>query len=422
MTTTGTALVLSLLGAAPASSSDPLCANRAPCRVEETLDAGKDEQGRAMQVKHLALGWANVETASESLGRRFGPGGRVAEGSRGEGRCEAAEWWLVRPSKPAQLLLSVCNDGYGAAGVGEDTVTVGDNFFTHSQTGGSRERWNLTRTLKLSPPRLMSEVQRSSDAMDPEKENGESWDFEELRGEIYRSAPTCEKGEASLGERTLPYLPQVQVDKAYLQGGWKQAGLGECGFTSGNFLLGNQDDPKDASLKALLVAPDTLLVEVHDDKWTGPSAKWLNDDHVEVWLAPEPPQSLTGCGKPAKEQLPSQWGIRIADGKVFPAFGSPTRMPQVERAELPGKKGYVLKVTLPTPFQGISVVYSDSDSGKKQELMLATSLVKFGRPETLNPVRVVPPAEATCAVKNGQLSVVLGPPLKAEPDMALLRQ
>ncbi|MCY1082436.1 hypothetical protein [Archangium lansingense] len=422
MTATATVLVLSLLGAPPASSQDPLCAKREPCRVVETLDAGKDAQGRPMQVKHLDLGWADVDTSAEFLGRKFGPGGRKAEGSRAEGECEAAEWWLMRPSQPAQLLLSVCNNGYGAAGVGEDSVTVADNRFTHEQSGGSRQRWSVSRTLQLSPLWLVIEGHRSSDAMDSEvKEDGDYWDLETLRGEVVRSAPECESGEPSLGERTLPYLPQVQVDKAYLQGGWKQAGLGACGFESGNFLLGNQDDPKDASLKALLVTPDTLLVEVRDDKWTGPSAKWLNDDHVEVWLAPEAPQELTGCGKPTDAQKPSQWGIRVTDGKVFPAFGSPKQTIQVERAELPGKQGYRLKLKLPTPFKGISVVYSDSDSGKKQELMLATSAVKFGRPETLNPVRGVSPAEATCAVKNGQLALVPGTAKKTEPDVAVLR-
>ncbi|PTL83107.1 hypothetical protein [Vitiosangium sp. GDMCC 1.1324] len=421
MNVTGIVWVLSLLSAPPTPSSDLLCAQRAPCQVVETLDGGKDAQGRALEVKHLELGWADVETSSQFLGRKFGPGGRSESGSRESGQCEVGEWWLVRPSQPAQLLLSVCNNGYGAAGVGDDSVTVGDNFFTHEQSGGSRERWTLTRTLQLSPLRLLRESQRSYDALDDgDKESGELWDFETLRGEVIRAAPTCEPGESSLGERSLPYLPQVQVDKTYLEEGWKKAGLGECGYTAGNFLLGNQDDPKDASLKALLVAPDTLLVEVHDDKWTGPSAKWLNDDHVEVWLAPEAPQELTGCGKPTAEQKPSQWGIRIVDGQVFPAFGSPRQTLQVERAALPGKKGYLLKLKLPTPFKGISVVYSDSDSGKKQELMLATSLVKFGRPETLNPVRVVSPKEATCAVKNGVLAVVPGPPPKTEPDVAVL--
>jgi hypothetical protein len=421
MNATGTVLLLSLLGAPPAPSSDPLCAKREPCTVTETLDAGKDARGNSLQVKHLDLGWADVETASGSIGRKFGPGGRKAKGSRAQGQCEAAEWWLVRSGQPAQLLLSVCNDGYGAAGVGQDTVTVTDNLFSHEQTGGSRERWTQSHTVQLSPLLPMSEARRSSSPSEGEgKEDGEFWDFEALRGEVARAAPTCESGEASPGDRFLPYLPQVQVDKAYLQGGWKTAGLGACGFEAGHFLLGNQDDPKDASLKALLVTPDTLLVEVHDDKWTGPSAKWLTDDHVELWLAPQAPQELTGCGKPTDAQKPMQWGIRIVDGQVFPAFGSPKQTLQVERAELSGKQGYQLLVKLP-PFKGIAVVYSDSDSGKKQELMLATSPVKFGRPEMLNPVRVVPPEEATCGVKNGELAVVRGPVKKTEPDVAVIR-
>ncbi|HSP80264.1 MAG TPA: hypothetical protein VLQ93_17155 [Myxococcaceae bacterium] len=419
MNASGTVLLLSLLGATPAPS-DPLCEKREPCRLVETLEAGKDAQGRPMQVKRLWLGWADPDTAAESLGKKFPAGGRKREGSRAEGECEAAEWWLVRPGQPAQLLLSVCNDGYGAAGVGEDSVIVSENLFTHEQTGGSRERWSTSRTLQLSPPRLMSEGHRSASIHQPEKESGDFWSHEALRGEVVRAAPECEPGEASLGERTLPYLPRVRVEKSYLQGGWKEAGLGECGLEAGHFLLGTQDDPAEAGLKALLVAPDTLLAEVRDDKWTGPSGKWLTDDHLELWLAPLPPQELTGCGKPTAEQKPVQWGIRMVDGKVFPAYGAPKRPLKVERVELAGGKGYRLKVTLPTPFQGIGVVYSDSDRGKKQELMLATSPVKFARPETLNPVRVVPPEEATCQVKGGALKPVQGPPRKAEPDVALL--
>jgi hypothetical protein len=420
MNAPGTVLLLSLLGAAPAPT-DPLCATREPCRLVETLEAGQDAQGRPMQVKRLWLGWMHMDTAAESLGREFPSGGRKREGSRPEGDCEASEWWLVRPGQPAQLVLSVCNDGYGAAGVGEDTVTVGENLFTHEQSGGSRERWTRARTLRLSPPRPLTESYRSASTHAPERESGEYWDHQQLRGEVVVAAPECEPGEASLGERTLPYLPRVEVGKAYARGGWKQAGLGECGLEAGHVLLGSQDDPKDAGLKALLVAPDTLIAEVHDDKWTGPSAKWLVDDHLEVWLAPVPPRELTGCGKPTAEQRPMQWGIRIVDGKVFPAHGAPKQTLGVERVALPGGGGYRLKVTLPTPFLGIGVVYSDSDGGKKQELMLATSPVKFARPETLNPVRVVPSEEATCAVKDGELKVVPGPAKKVSPDVALLQ-
>jgi len=415
-------LWFSLLAAAPASAEEPLCAQRAPCRVVETLEAGKDAKGQPLQVKHLSLGWLDSETASNAIGRKF-VAKRKAEGSRERGECEATEWWLMRPGLPAQLLLSVCNDGYGAAGVGEDVVTVGEKLFTHQQSGGSADRWSSSRTLQLSPLALVGESLQSFRTDEPDKVRGSRWDVMELRGEAIVPPPSCE-GAESVGGRTLPYLPLVQVEKSYLQGGWKQAGLGSCALTAGHWVLGKQEDPKDAGLKAVLAERETLLLEVRDNRWTGPSGtKWLADDHVELWLAPWPPQDLMGCGKPLPDQKAVQWGIRIADGQVFPAYGSPKQKLKVEKAEIRGPEGlegYRLNVTLPKGFRSVSVSYSDSDEGKKQERMLATSPLKFPRPETLNAVRLVLPEEATCVVREGKL-VVVPTELKSKgPDVAVL--
>lgn len=430
MNTPLTAVLLSLLGTAPAGSSDSLCAKREPCRIVETLDAGQNEQGHPLQIQRVSLGWTDLETGAQFEGNKFGPGTRKAEGAAAEGQCEATEWWLVRANKPAQLLLSVCDDHQGA--VHEETVVVGKNRLQYTQSGERRDdRWSNTRTLRLSPLRLSSNTERTtwdSPSTGQPKVDSTQWDLELLRGEVIRAPSECQPGETSLGERTLPYLPQVQVDKSYLEGGWKQVGLGTaeggCNLEAKHVLLGQEQlsGPEDAGLKAVLVADDTLLVEVLDDTWTGPSARWLNDDHVELWLAPLPPQQLNGCGgKLTKDQKPVQWGIRIVDGQVFPAFGAPKQTLQVERAELPGAKGYRLKIKLPMPFLGISVVYSDSDGGKKQEAMKATSPLKFGRPETFNPVYLVYPQEGSCTVKDGKLAVVR-PELKAEPDKAVLQR
>ncbi|WP_257461468.1 hypothetical protein [Archangium lipolyticum] len=430
MNATSTLLILSLLGAPPAASTDPLCAKREPCRVVETRDAGQDEQGHPLQVKRLSLGWTSLETAARFTGRQFGPEGRKDPGPKKvKGQCEATEWWLVRPEQPAQLLLSVCNDGQGA--VREEKLAVSNNRVRYMQSGERRgTRFTTTRVLQLSPLRLMSDNNESTrvSPSGQEREDGEFWDYAALRGEVVRAPSECRPGQSSLGERTLPYLPQVKVDEAYLQGGWKQTGLGsgegECHLGANAILLGKEQlgNQQDASLKALLVAEDTLIVEVLDDKWTGPSATWLNDDHVELWLAPMAPHQLTGCGAPTEAQKPMQWSIRIADGKVFPAFGAPKETLGVERAVLPGGNGYRLKVKLPTlPFLGIGLVYSDSDSGKKPESRVATSELKPGRPETLNPVYLVYPEEATCAVREGQLTVVQGE-LQVEPAQAALQK
>jgi hypothetical protein len=425
MNATSTVLLLGLLGAPPAASTDPLCARREPCRVVETRDAGQDEQGRPLRVKRLSLGWTDLETGARFTGSRFGPGGRKAKGAAARGLCEATEWWLSRPDKPAQLLLSKCDDGQGA--VREEKVDVGDNRVGYTRRGvRRREQWTTTLGLQLAPLRLLSEYHETrwvSPSTKEKKEEISFWDSETLSGEVGRAPSECQPGESSLGKRNLKYLPRVQVDEAYLAGGWKQTALGECHLEATSFLLGGDKVTVtgDIGLRALLVAEDTLILEVEDDTWTGPSDKPLNDDHVELWLAPELPQQLTSCGEPTEAQLPVQWDIRIADGQVLPGFGTPKEKLQVERVSLPDGTGYRLKVTLHTPFRGISVVYSDSDSAKKPETRVATSQLVLGRPETLNPVRTVFAEEATCVVKDGKLSIKW-PELEAEPEKAVLQR
>ena len=417
------ALLLSLSATPPAAASEPLCARREPCRLLETLPAGQDAAGQSLQVKHLSLGWMNAEAARDAMNRAFGPG-REAEGSRAGGACEAAEWWLLRSGQPAQLLLTVCNDGYGPAGVGTDEVKVGDNLFTYAQSGQSNKRWGFSSTLRLSPLALLGSGQWSAPVETPDRKRGHVWDVARLRGEEFVPAATCPAGQAGATEaRALPYVPLIQVDKAYLRGGWKTAGLGTCALEAESLVLGTRKDAQDARLKVVLAERETLLLEVRDDRWTGPSAKWLNDDHVELWLGPKVPQELTGCGEPLPDQRALQWGIRLVDGQVFPGAGNPKQKLSVEKVELrepSGIVGYRLKVGLPKGFRGLAVIYSDSDEGKKQERMLATGPVKFARPETVNAVRLVLPEEATCAVRGGELAVEPTPLKVQGPDVAAL--
>jgi len=428
--------LVSLLAAPPGEPPPPLCVKREPCRVVETKDAGKDTRGQPMQVAHLTLGWMELEAGAAQEGRAFAEGSRQAQAAAPNTRCEAQEWWLVRTGLPAQLLLSLCNGHQGA--VREESVEVLDNLVAYTRSGVRRsDHWTQTRRLRLSPLRMANEDEQtfweSSTPRTGRDNEGDTraWNYETLQGMIGRAASDCAATDPSVGERELPYLPEVQVDQAFLDGGWKQVGLGQgkggCHLAARYTLLGDAELPgaKDAGLKALVVWNDaqvrTLILEVRDDQWTGPSAKWLNDDHLELWLAPLPPQVLNGCTKPTAEQRPVQWGIRLVDGKVFPAFGNPKQPLKVERAPLAGNTGYRLKVTLPIEFQALSVLYSDNDGGKKQEKRVATSPLKFGRPETFNPLYRVLPAEATCAAKDGELRVVPGPELKPAPEQAVFQ-
>ena len=147
-----------------------------------------------------------------------------------------------------------------------------------------------------------------------------------------------------------------------------------------------------------------LFVEVQDDRWTGPSKKWLLDDHLELWLATGLSGSQKECSDP-KAPGAKQWGVRVADGAVFPAFGDPTEKLEVERVDVQrGKaKAVRFKLKLPPSFDAVSVVYSDSDDGKSQKRLIGTSKLKLGVADTLGTWWVVKPEQAVCEVKEKAL-------------------
>ena len=199
-------------------------------------------------------------------------------------------------------------------------------------------------------------------------------------------------------------VPQVELPPDFVSEGWKRTGLGRCSAEAGFVLMGKAQGATDAQLRAVLAQDDWLFVEVVDDTWTGPGEKWLVDDHVELWLFPEVPESADPCGRSGKDEGLVQWAIRIADGKVFPAYGDPKPPLSAEVVREPGRAR--LKVKLPPDLRSVTAVYSDSDAGKKQELLVATSALKFGRAATLSPVRSLSRTEASCQVKGAELAPV----------------
>jgi hypothetical protein len=416
-------LLWTLVGAVP-TASDPLCAGREPCQIAESFEAGADARGRPLRVARLDLGWFSFDDAPQEKGRKFGAG-RKPQGRLVEDDCAASEWWLVSPDS-AQLLLSVCNDGYGSAQKGEDTVKVKNGLFSHVQAGGGSQRWLHTRVWRLSPLERVREGHVNFlTGQDAQVEDRTAWDYSTLQGGRFLGPDTCRDGPFAPNKRTLPYLPRVLMDQAYVDEGWKRVGLGTCALQAKNVTVGKLEDARDASLKALLVAEDTLILEVRDDLWVGSGGKtWRDDDALEVWLAPKSPEELTGCGKPEADERPMQWSIAITSGLVYPGFGPPRGELGVERVELRAAsgalEGYRLKLTLPRRFKGLGIAYNDSDEGRKLERTLATSPLKFSRPETLNIVRDVPRSESTCVAREQELEVVVTPPRIQGAEIAVL--
>lgn len=110
------------------------------------------------------------------------------------------------------------------------------------------------------------------------------------------------------------------------------------------------------------------------------------------------------CVDPTATSSALQWGIRIRDGAVFPAFGAPEDKPAVEVAR--AGKAVRLKLTFAPetltnrPF---TAVYRDSDDGVHQNRLIATSTLEYGKWWTLGEM----PDDDTplsCTIEHGVLT------------------
>jgi hypothetical protein len=221
------------------------------------------------------------------------------------------------------------------------------------------------------------------------------------KGETYYSTTTVNEAGVSKTVWSAPLCDDSETDPSYLEPGpeyrytsipklstssafavsWSSApfpdncvtvSAGEYG--DGYLIYGKYGSRTDSRMKVVRVSNKEFLVEVADDAFIFGDPNWLNEDHLEVWEGSKLP-SYMGC---LEKRKASQWGIRLSDGKVFPARGAPKENPAVELAELPASGGMNvkrLKLTFPAPAESVSFVYSDTDDGKKVERLTGTSKV-----------------------------------------------
>lgn len=362
--------------AAP-TGDDPagaLCAGRAPCAV-----AARHPAGGRLEVVQLQLG---------------------PDPERG---CPREEWWRLGDGPPLRL-LALCNDGYGASGVGEDSVEVKPGELIHSQYGGSAWRWSTTRRIGLSPHRLLREEQRSFHAAEPAREQTRALDAVEGRWTTEWTAGSCGSGawlDLPVADRAPPpALP-----------------LGSCAAratAAGPHLAhGAPGAAADAALWALLVGETTLIVDLADDTWVkAPAAggSWLHEDHVELWLSAEEPSATHDweCGPQKDGPGAVQWALRL-DGSVIPAHRAAGQPAPAARVVAGGPADRVrLQITLPAAPAGLTVVYSDSDDGRRQERLIATSALRFGDPRSLG--AAVTLAAGACGEAGGAWALLPAAP------------
>jgi hypothetical protein len=360
-----------------------LCAGRPGCALAESWSAGSDPDGQPLSVLKLALPEGSP-----------GPSGAAQP-------CAPEELWLVRGDMPPLQLLHLCNDGYGASGVGEDAVSVGANRLTHSRTGGSAWRWSETRVWQLAPLELVRTEQQSFHAAAPDRTSTTTHDRRAgLRRTVW-STPDCGGAERAFdtvpdsGAAVVP--PTVALDTCAAQA--------DSAGTRGFVVHGTPGAAADARLWATLSGGRTLTVDLEDDLLVTrpqPGQSWLATDHLELWLDAEPADRSMQWECDAT--VPTQWAISL-DAAVRLARPGAVEGAVQARLVSPGPAGRTrLELALPEGVSALTVVYSDTDDGAGQERLIATSRLRHGDGTTLGAAG--PLIDQACRDIGGRWTVV----------------
>jgi len=381
------------------------CKAQSACRVAQQTAAGQGQDGADVAVVELVY----EEPPAES----WAAGLECRDGYR--------EFWVVDGSQES-LLLELCNDGYGAAGVGEDAIEIGNNRLMHYQVGGSAWRWGSDVTYQLSPLGILHERSDGYWTLGANYSIGE-WDWTDYAaGENEWWSPFCDaEGYVPDNEGALPEDAEIQhylaIPRLYAESvppGIFDASLGNCSLTlsteTGRGWLVHGDAAEAAAdaawMRLLAYEPNRLAVSVRLPRLATGGRSWLSDDHIEIWQGP-----TMGYGTPCIDpQTPArQWAVRLSDGAVFAAHGEPTALPRVlaRHSTLDTGSGVIvtLHLELSEPMESLTVVLSRGDGKAKQRWLLASSQLAFGKAWTLGDTWPIPAEAAACAISEGRLDV-----------------
>ena len=396
---------LGLAAPVPVRQLATLCGDETPCNLLAVHDAGTNAAGDTLRVVELSLDGRSGEGALCSPYPGADTDERVfallADGSGGE---------------PAQLLY-ICNDGYGVAGMGMDSVEIADNRILHTQYGGSAWRWQVDKVQRLLPFNRLS--QHESFAHTLSGEFGVTYfDQSRLRG-AGAEGSECHDAELSynLDERRyrldcgeaggwlgldagvasaflfVPNLPSGALEVSEL------APLGSCSsyigedLRPGFLIYGDRIEQGSGATLRYLMADTEIILTVVDDRFEAGGSTWVQEDHVEIW-AVGPRSRLV------------QWGIGI-DGRVYSAYGGPPPL-EISAPLLDEEDGLMratLALELPWRTESITLVYSQAEN-RRQHRLVGTSAYKFGDAATLGRVRDVDWQGPLCEERNGRIELI----------------
>jgi hypothetical protein len=409
-----------------AAQKSAICGTRATCTIGNSHDGGRSSGGAALSVIEIHLG----------LKDRPDDGCRTADDQRDGG----VEYWLLDGSAPPTRLLKLCNDGYGAADIGEDKVTVGLNRLVHWRVGGSAWRWESTVTYTLAPWRAIGD--RECSFNDLSADNGTLTDIDHMTmrarsiakdaghpgddvgcpewspGALLHFTPQPGPGLLGAYEILVPILgdgvapPQIPAGTT----------IGDCGAamsTAGanGFVVFGKAAPPEKAAEVRVVAPsrNSLLIQISDplaDSNGGVAPRsWIDLPYVEIWTSHDP--------EPGHTRLPlsklSQVAVDLS-GNVHAGVGRQDAPPTVEHWQArDGNDRPVVVMLLKWANEaqflgGVALVYSQAERGRQTRLIANTDIVN-NRPLYLPEIISlgndnVEPPPGRCRINDRRLSMV----------------
>ena len=399
----------------------PICGERKSCQIFKLWPAGRSQAGAELAVAEVRLGLADKPDDAPEDGCRSG------EGDNDGGR----EYWLIEGSAAQHLILSLCNDGYGSSGRGEDIIDIGDNRMSRLQLGGSNDRWQEKRTIQLSP-QMSLRVERCGYRASVAGTGAMSWiDVASLAAralaldstvftEANQPDDPCELLEAHKGPGPDPgFLAGIEVpiaegnmDPAHPAAEFPEgAVLGGCAASlradgkTGFVVFGTPDAARTAELRFMALDPHTLVLQLYDprpDKST--AASWIGADHLEIWTTLD----TEAVNRPDSAKL-AQIGVGL-DGSVHAGIGK-AKMPTIARWQARDEKDRPVTVMKlgwaeDDAFAGgLLIAYSEAEGGRQARIFATAEIVK-NRPQYLPDLAAVP---LTCTAIAGRWEVSENP-------------
>lgn len=334
------------------------------------------------------------------------------------------EYWLLG-AKPVQI-LALCNDGYGASGVGEDAVTFGNNRMTHDQNGGSAWRWSNTTVYTLSPFRAVSTDGCSFNDTGTETGTETRTDEPKFRAVVIAKSPAahfadddgvgCPDTTPAMFATPKPFptpktvmaFPVTAPANAALFGSVPNGTtLGACSSTistdgkHGFVTFGQPVAANAAEVRVLsLGSSNILFAQIYDPAPSKPAAgkSWIAGSHLEIWGGGISPDG------PLKRSDLSQIAVDL-DGTVHTVGKADA--PTVRHWQAKDGQGRPVTVLMlswgdTSGFSIGAVSYSQSDNGKQARLVSNTPMTR-GVPVF---VPDVVPMQSKCTIKNARIDTL----------------